>query len=238
MLFEATTCEPLALLGASTLTAIRTGAAGGLAASLLAVPDADTLAIIGAGAQAETQLLAAAAVRPIRDAWIYSRRRDEAVTFIDRMQGKVRARLHVASNSSEAVARASIVVTATNSASPVLNDEDIRPGTHITAVGAFTTAMQEIPDETVVRAAVYVDADDAAWHEAGELAGPLARGIIRRDHVIGEIGALVDGRIVGRVSDQQVTLFKSVGLAAQDLVCAAAVYERARSAGVGLQATL
>ena len=129
-------------------------------------------------------------------------------------------------------------VTATNSSTPVFSDVDVQPGCHITAIGAFTTGMQEVPDETIRRAAVYLDGDEAAWSESGELAGACARGVIARDHAVGEIGALVDGRIPGRLDDTQITVFKSVGLAAQDLVCAVAVYERARETGGGITAML
>jgi ornithine cyclodeaminase len=146
--------------------------------------------------------------------------------------------LHAANSPAEAVRGANIVVTATNSSTPVFAAEDIEPGTHITAVGAYMAAMQEVPDTTVARAAVYVDAIDAAWHEAGDLAGPLARGVIGRDHVVGELGALAAGEILGRTSAEQVTFFKSVGLAAQDLVCAAAVYRRALEVGAGTHASL
>ncbi|MDB5074822.1 MAG: Ornithine cyclodeaminase [Chloroflexi bacterium] len=238
VLFNACTCEALALIAATNLTAIRTGAAGGVAASLLARPEADTLAIIGAGAQAETQLLAAVAVRPIRDAWIYSRDPRHTDAFLERMAHQVRVRLHPASSSADAVSQAAIVVTATNASTPVFADSDLQPGTHVTGVGAFTSAMQEIPDATIARAALYLDADDAAWHEAGELAGTLARGVIQRDHAVGEIGALADGRLPGRTSSTQITVFKSVGLAAQDLLCAAAVYRRALEAAVGVRASL
>lgn len=237
-LFDAVTGEPLALLGATQLTAIRTGAGGGVAADLLAVPGADTLALIGSGAQAETQLLAAIAVRPIRDVWVYSRNPKHVEDFIERMAPQMRVHLHPAASADEAVRRAAIVVTATNSATPVFDDEAVRPGTHITAVGAFTTAMQEVPDATVARAAIYVDSEEATWHEAGELAGPFSRGLIARETVRGEIGALAAHRIAGRRSDAEITLFKSVGLAAQDIICAAAVYRRAQEAGVGVRTTL
>ena len=238
MLFDAQTCEPLAVMGATRLTAIRTGAAGGVAASLLARADAATLALIGAGAQAETQLLAALAVRPIRDVWVASGSDRETTDFMARMQDRVAARLHHAATSAQALENADIIVTATNSRNPVFSDADLKPGCHITGIGAFTTEMQEIPDATMARAAVYLDADEAAWSESGELAGAFARGAIARDHAVGEIGALIDGRIAGRRDDRQITVFKSVGLAAQDLVCAAAVYERARDAGIGIEAAL
>ncbi|MGH2389072.1 MAG: ornithine cyclodeaminase family protein [Chloroflexota bacterium] len=238
LLFDGTTCEPLAIMGATRLTAIRTGAAGGVAARLLALPDADSLALIGTGAQAETQLLAAVAVRPIRQVWVHSRDPGHVKHFIARMTPLVQARLLGAASASDAVRRAGIVVTATNAATPVFSADDVQPGTHITAVGAFTATMQEVPDAVVAGAAVYVDAVEAAWHEAGELAGPFARGLIGRNQVIGEMGALAAGEIQGRTSVGQITLFKSVGLAAQDLTCAAAAYRRADAAGVGTRVAI
>jgi ornithine cyclodeaminase/alanine dehydrogenase-like protein (mu-crystallin family) len=238
LLFDASTCETLAVMAATRLTAIRTGAAGGVAAELLARRDADTLAIIGTGAQAATQLMAAIAVRPIRDVWVYSRDSVQVSAFIERMAPLVNVRLHQAISGTEAVRRAAIVVTATNSSTPVFEDHAIGNGTHITAVGAFTSAMQEVPDVTLARAALYVDSLDAAMHEAGELAGPLSRGVFGKDHIRGEIGALAEERIPGRVSADAVTVFKSVGLAAQDLACAAAVFRRAEAAGLGVRATL
>lgn len=238
LLFDGLTCEPVALLGATRLTAIRTGAAGGLAASLLAAPGASTVALIGAGAQAETQLVAVLAVRPVSDVWIASASDRETADFVARMEGRVTAEMHRARSSAEALEHAEIIITATNSMTPVFSDADVKAGCHITAIGAYTTAMQEVPDATVARAAVYVDGDEAAWSECGELAGAMARGLILRDHAVGEIGALVDGLIPGRRDKTQITVFKTVGIAAQDLVCAAAVYERARETGAGLVATL
>ncbi len=235
MLFDGLTCELLAVMGATRLTAIRTGAAGGVAASLLALRDASTLALIGAGAQAETQMVAVLAVRPIRDVWVMSASQAETAGFVARMKGQVSARLHGAQSSKQALESADIVVTATNSKTPVFADSDVKPGCHITGIGAFTATMQEIPDATIARAAVYVDANEAAWNESGELGGSYARGVISRNHVVGEIGALIDGRVPGRRDEKQITVFKSVGLAAQDLECAAAVYERARDAGIGIE---
>jgi ornithine cyclodeaminase/alanine dehydrogenase-like protein (mu-crystallin family) len=238
LLFDGRTCEPLAIMGATRLTAIRTGASGGVAADLLALPDADSLALLGTGAQAETQLLAALAVRPIREVRIFSRDANHVEQFIARMAPLVTARLRAAGSAAEAVRGARIVVTATNAAEPIFSADDVGPGTHITAIGAYTSAMQEVPDDIVARAAIYVDAVDAAWHEAGDLAGPFSRGLIRRESVLGEIGALAAGEIAGRTSAEQITLFKSVGLAAQDLMCAAAVFHRAQAAGVGAPVNL
>lgn len=237
-LFDAVTCEPLALLGATRLTAIRTGAGGGVAADLLANSEAHTLGLIGAGAQAETQLLAVLAVRPIRRVLVYARSRWHIEAFIERMASLVNARLEPATSAEEAVAAAQILVTATNSSTPVFDPAALQAGTHISAIGAFTPQMQEIPDEIVAQAHIFVDAEDAAWAEAGDLLGPVGRGRIARNAVRGEIGQVAAGVLSGRGSRDEVTLFKSVGLAAQDLVCAAAVFERASDAGIGVRAAL
>ena len=237
-LFDAVTCEPLALLGATTLTAIRTGAAGGVAADLLAPPTSHTLALIGAGAQAETQLLAALAVRPIRRVLVYARTRQHVDAYIERMAPRVSAHLEPVACAEEAVSAAQIVVTATNSHTPVFDAGALRAGTHITAIGAFTPQMQEIPDDAVARAHIFVDAKEAAWTEAGDLLGPLQRGRIDRASVLGEIGELAASTLIGRRSSDEITLFKSVGLAAQDLICAVAAYQRALDTGIGVQAPI
>lgn len=237
-LLDAATCETLAVLGAARLTAIRTGAAGGLAAELCARESAGSVALFGAGAQAETQLLAVAAVRPIHDVYVWSRSGQRAVAFIAAMERKIRVRFHYCEDPAVAVRQAALIITATKSTHPLFRDRDVQPGTHITAVGAFTADMQELPDDTVARSTVFVDSTAAAWEEAGDLLGPLRRGIIARTHIRAEIGAVAAGLVPGRSSAEEITLFKSVGLAAQDLVCAAAVYRRAQEASQGVQATL
>ena len=238
MLFDARTAEALALMSATRLTALRTGAAGGLAADLLARREAKVLAAIGAGVQAETQILGALSVRPIEMVWVYDQNQAQAAALVERLRPRVQVRLAVATTAAEAIAGADIVVTATNARTPVFPDDAVREGTHITAVGAYTTEMQEVPDATVARAALYVDSREAAWAECGELHGSLARGSIGHDHVRGEIGDLAKGIIPGRQSEDEITMFKSVGLAAQDLFCAAAVYRRARAAGRGVEVSL
>jgi ornithine cyclodeaminase len=235
LVLNPTTGKPEALLEGGTLTAIRTGAAGGVGIDLLARPDSRTAAIFGAGVQARTQLEAACAVRRIREAWIYDPDSNRVTSFIETMNQVLEGRvnLHSAGSPAEALIAADIVCTATTSQTPVFADADLRPGTHISGVGSYTPAMQEIPAETVRRARVYVDSRTAALTEAGDLIQPLQAGLIPAEHILGEIGEVVLGRIPGRTGPDQITFFKSVGVAVQDAAAAALALANAHQMGLG-----
>jgi ornithine cyclodeaminase len=220
------------------LTALRTGAASGVATDLLARPDASTAAIFGAGVQGRTQLEAICAVRPVTDAWIYDPRPEAAQGFARDMKDRVSATIHVAVDAGEATASADIICTVTTSATPVLPDSEVRPGTHLNALGVFKAHMQEIPAETVVRATVFVDSIEAAMEEAGDLLVPMEKGLITRDHIRGKIGAVAAGDCPGRSSADEVTLFKSVGIAVQDVAVAFTVIEKAAELGLGVSVDL
>jgi len=234
---------PLAVLEGAGLTALRTGAAAGAATDLLARAAAVRAAIFGAGVQGRTQLEAVCAVRPIREVWVYDVDAEAAQTFAREMEEKIAAQIRVASSASEAASAADIICTATTSAEPVFEDRDIRPGTHINAMGAFEPDKREVPAETVKRARVVVDSREACMEEAGDLLIPLREGIIDEGHIAVELGEIVSaaasGRAApGRSSEQEVTLFKSVGVAVQDAAAAAAVLARARKLSVGAQVPL
>jgi alanine dehydrogenase len=151
---------------------------------------------------------------------------------------QVSDRLETTTNAAEAVRQADIICTATTSRTPVFRDEDVRPGTHVSAVGAFTPEMQELPAETVTRATVVVDAVDAALAEAGDLIIPLQEGKVGREHFARELGMLVNGTATGRTSEGEITLFKSVGNAVQDVVVAKRAVELARERGIGIEIDL
>lgn len=222
VMLDPETGAPVAMLDGTFLTAWRTGAASGLATDLLARPDAESLALIGAGAQARTQLLAVCAVRPIRRVRVYSRTPDRARAFVAAMRGEegVPEDIDVAPTPEAAVAEADVVCTATNSPTPVFDGRALRPGTHINAIGSFTLQMRELDEETFRRASrVVVDAREAALAEAGEVVWAIRQGILREQDLI-ELGEIAAGRQPGRRSAEEITLFKSVGLAAQDLVAA------------------
>lgn len=225
----------LGLLHGGTLTAIRTGAASGLATDLMAREDSRIVAIIGAGIQARTQLEAVCMVRTINTVWVYDVQSMVAEQFASEMAGKspIPADLRVAESSQQAVEQADIICTATGARSPVLADRDLKVGVHINAVGSHEPDVQEIPSATVARALLVVDSYKAALAEAGEIIQAISTGLITDKHVGAELGELVLGSKPGRNSNQQVTLFKSVGVAAQDAVAASLALHRAEQMGIG-----
>ena len=235
---DATTGAPAAVMDGTYLTALRTGAASGAATDLLARQDAHTAAIFGAGAQGRTQLEAVCAVRPIREAWIYDVAPQQAAAYADEMSRYLSLPVRVAGTPAEAVRRADVICTATTSSSPVFGDADVRPGTHINAVGAYTPQMQEIPVETVLRARVVIDHREASLAEAGDLLIPLQRGLMTQAHIYAELGEIAAGRKPGRTSAEEITLFKSVGVAVQDVAAASAVLEAARRLNLGTEVAL
>ncbi|WP_448594207.1 ornithine cyclodeaminase family protein [Thermoflexus hugenholtzii] len=233
VMLDPETGAPAALLDGAFLTAWRTGAASGLATDLLARPDAESLALIGAGAQARTQLLAVAAVRSLRRVRVYSRTPARAQALIEEMRGQegIPEDIALAPTPEAAVAEADIVCTATNSSVPVFDGRALRPGTHINAIGSFTLEMRELDEETFRRAArVVVDSRAAALAEAGEVVWAIQRGILREADLV-ELGEIAAGRRPGREGPEEITLFKSVGLAVQDLVAAQRVWQRIRTQG-------
>jgi ornithine cyclodeaminase/alanine dehydrogenase-like protein (mu-crystallin family) len=228
---------PLALLEGSRLTARRTGAASGAATDLLARPDSRVAAIFGAGVQGRTQLEAVCSVRNIQTAWIYDRDPARVDQFIVEMSGKgpIPSDLRAAADPQQATREADVICTATTSSNPVFSDEDIRPGTHINGVGAYTPEMQEIPAATVKRAGVFVDSCSACRAEAGDLIQPLRGGVIDDEHIQTELGELVLGIKDGRTDMEQITFFKSVGVAVQDAAAARLALQNAQKLGLGQQ---
>ncbi len=235
LVFQPDSGRPIALLEGSTLTAIRTGAGSGAAIDLLARPDACTLAVFGAGTQGRTQLEAACTVRRIETAWVYDPDREKARAFVSEMagQGPIPRDLRVAATPAEALSEANIICTATTSAAPVFDDADVKPGAHISAIGAYTPEMQEIPAETVARARVVVDSRQAVLAEAGDLIQPIQQGLFNEEHIHAELGEIVLGRKAGRRSPEEITLFKSVGVAVQDALAAQVALRNADTMGIG-----
>jgi ornithine cyclodeaminase len=232
---EPETGRPVALIEGTTLTALRTGAASGLATDLLARPESRTAAIFGAGPQARTQLEAVCTVRRIERAWVHDPDRSKAEEFVRAMAGKapVPLDLRAAENPGKALAEADIVCTATTAGQPVFADADLKPGTHINAIGSYQPQVQEIPPETVRRARVVVDSREAALAETGDLIQPIEQGLIDPEHIHAELGELVLGSTPTRSDDEEITLFKSVGVAVQDAAAARAALARAAQLGLG-----
>ncbi len=235
---DAVTGEPVAVMDGTYLTALRTGAVSGAATDLLARQDVHTVAVFGAGAQGRTQLEAICAVRPIRQAWVYDVALERAVAYADEMGQRLSIAVSVAETPAQAAALADVICTATTSSTPVFADADVRPGTHINAVGAYTPQMQELPAETVVRAKLVIDHREASLAEAGDLLIPLREGLITEDSIYAELGEIAAGHKPGRASPDEITLFKSVGVAVQDVAAAGAVLEAARQQDLGIEIVL
>ena len=236
--FDAATGSPLAVMDGASLTAIRTGAASGAATDILARPDAAVAAIFGAGPQAQTQLEAMVAVRPVRRARVFDADAHRAAAFAREMASRLGIPVEAAASASAAIAGADVVCTATTSSVPVLADADLAPGVHINAVGSYKPTVREIPGETVCRALVVVDHRPAAMAEAGDLLIPMEEGILARGTAFAELGEIIAGRKAGRESADQVTLFKSVGVAVQDLAAADRVLANAARLNLGTEICL
>jgi alanine dehydrogenase len=233
---DASTGRPTALLEGTYLTALRTGAATGAATDLLSRPEASRLCLFGAGGQAPCQLEGVCAVRRLEEVWVWSRNVEHAHNFIARMRDRPFAReiaFHLADDPRDGVSRADIIVTATPSRAALFNADDVREGTHVNAIGAFMPDMIEVPQALVARAKVVVDSREACMAEAGDLLMPMREGVIAPTHIYAELGELVAGQKPGRTSTTEITFFKSVGNAVQDLAVGRLALERAEAQGFG-----
>ena len=221
----------LAILDGTWLTALRTGAIGGLAAALLSREDSSTVALFGAGVQARTQLEAVRCVRSIADIRVVDRIGDSADSLVEELSGVSARRVD---DPDEAIDGADIVIAATTSHTPVFDGSKIASGTHVTGVGSFTPEMREVDTALVLRARVVVDQREATLAEAGDIIGPISDGVVDESVISAEIGEIVLGVQPGRISADEITFFKSVGNAVQDIAVAALVLERAQAAGRGV----
>ena len=226
LLGDAVTGAPLAIVEGASLTALRTGAAGGVAARALAIADASVLALFGSGAQARTQLAAVLAVRPIGEVRVSSRDPRHAADFVAWARGAYPAVRYEEAAADAAVDGAHVVVTATSSPIPVFSGDRLERGVHVTAVGAFRPETRELDGTTMRGARIVVDQRAGALAEAGELQGLGAGDVV-------EIGEVLSGTAPGRTSPDQRTVFKSVGNGIQDLVVASLAYKRCRALGLG-----
>lgn len=225
----------LAIMDAGYMTAVRTGAAGGVAARYLARAGARTAGIFGAGVQAETQLEAICAVRPIEAATVYDSDPARASNYVAAMSRRLSIDVKVASEPREAVTGKDIVVTATTSPRPVFDGAWLEPGQHVTAVGAHTPATRELDTVTITRSRVVVDLVEACLAEAGDIIIPIREGAMGTGHIHASLGEVVSGQKPGRQSEEEITVFKSVGLALQDVAVARLVYDKARASGAGTE---
>ena len=229
MLFSGETGEPLALMNASAITATRTAAVSGVATRLLAREDACELAIVGSGVQARSHLSAMSCVRPVRRARIASRKIEHARAFAREAQAQYSFPVEPTDGVEEAVRGADLIVTATTAHEPVLRREWIAPGAHINAVGTYSPSARELDTATVAAATLFVDRRESALNEAGDYLLAMREGAIGPEHIRAEIGEVLTGAKPGRTSPDEVTLFKSLGLAVEDLAAAEYLYRRAQT---------
>jgi len=232
---------PTALMDGTYLTALRTGAASGAATDLLARKDAHLLTLFGGGTQARTQLEAVCSVRPITKVLVCDVDLKRGGEFVEEMKSRgapIPNDIRLIASAEEGVKEADIICTATTSSKPVFDGKALRPGTHINAVGAYTPQMQEVDSETIRRAKVVIDSRQASLAEAGDLIIPLQQGVINEKHIHAEIGEIVAGLRPGRESMDEITYFKTVGVAVQDVAAARRVLDKATELGLGAEVEL
>ena len=236
-LFDHETGKPVAIIEGASITAIRTAAASGLATRELARRDARTHGIFGTGVQAVTHLDAVACVRDIDKVVVWGRDPAKARRFAE--EQSQRTGLDVAANDDPAAAaRCDIVSTVTAATEPVLRGEWLQPGCHVNLVGVHTPAAREADTRAIERSRVYVDLVESAMNEAGDLLVPIREGAVDESHIVGEIGQVLAGTRPGRTGGADITLYKSLGIAAQDLFAAARIHARALESGAGVEVDL
>ena len=238
ILNDGTNMSPLAVMNGTYITAVRTGAAAGVATKHLARAGASSAGIIGAGVQAKSQLEAVCAVRPIASARVYDVFPEAAAKYATEMSAKLGIPVVAVATAEEAVRDMDVICTASTSKTPVVLGTWLTPGAHINGIGSHSVDARELDTETIVRSKVVVDTMDAAMAEAGDILTPIAEGAITQDHIHGELGDVITGKIAGRGSETEITLFKSQGLAIQDVATAQLVYKAAVEQGIGIEVSL
>ena len=233
LLFDSERGALLAIADASSITAIRTSAVSGLATDLLARDDAATLAILGAGVLAMPHLEAVRCVRPITRVRVWSRSGTRAAAFAERARTETGLPVDVCVGAREAVAAADVVCTITASRTPILEGRWLHPGVHVNAVGASLPSARELDSDAVAMSRLFVDRRESALAEAGDYLIPAAEGRFGASHLLGELGELIAGSVSGRTSASDMTLFKSLGLAVEDVAALRHIHDKARASGVG-----
>lgn len=225
--------EPLAIMDGTFLTAMRTGGVSGVATRYLARKNARTVGIIGTGAQGRTQIMAVSRVRSIEQVKAYDIAPERCKAFCQEVSEKIKVQATCVGRPEDAVKGSDIVITSSSSKVPVLNGEWLDEGTHVNAIGSHTPDSRELDVKAIQRSKLIVDSREAALKEAGDIMIPISQGIINADHIYADLGEVVSGKKIGRENDDEITIFKSQGLALQDLSTAIKVYENAKRKGVG-----
>ena len=234
LLQDPETGDVISIMDGAYLTAMRTGAVSGVATKYLARrEDGQVAGIFGAGAQARMQLWAVTEARRLESALVYDPMEDAVRRFIDEMGPKLGVRIYAARSVEELVEQSGILCAATCASTPLFDGMTVKAGTHINGIGSHSPATRELDTAIVKRSRVAVDSREACLNEAGDLMIPIQEGAIGADHIYAELGELILGCKPARGSDEEITLFKSVGLAIQDAATAKLVYDRAVAAGIG-----
>jgi ornithine cyclodeaminase len=233
VLLDSTTGELLSLMDGRFITEARTAAVSAVSAGLLAREDAGVLAMIGSGVQARSHLAALSRVRRLREVRVWSRTEAHRRAFADEMQNESEAPIRAVASPEQAVEGADLIVLATASREPVVRSEWIAPGAHIAAVGACRPDQREMDSALVGRARVFVDSRSGALAEAGDIVIAIRDGCFEESRIAGELGELAAGRVAGRTSADEITLFKSLGMAVEDVAAAHLAYVRATERGLG-----
>jgi alanine dehydrogenase len=225
----------LAIVEGAGITAARTAAVSGVATRYLARPDAAKVGMIGAGRQARTHLWAMLTVRPVRSVRVYDSKPEARGRFKEEMEARFGIPIEAVATAEDAVRDADILVLSTTSSTPVVSSSWLPDGLHINSIASFAPDAREMDTDTIRRAKLVVDSREAAFHEAGDILIPLAEGAIGRDHVHAEVGEIASGAREGRTSAEELTVYKSLGIAIQDMAAAKLLYEKARNMGVGTE---
>ncbi|MEU7894068.1 ornithine cyclodeaminase family protein [Nonomuraea sp. NPDC049152] len=233
LLFSGRTGEALALLNASAITELRSPAVSAIATDVLARPDATQLAVLGAGVQGAAHVRALAHIRPFRRITVTARDQERCAAVCARLEKELELPIEPCADAQKAVEDADVVVTATTSTVPVLERSWIRPGTHVNAIGSAVPSTREVDTATMVAATVFVDHAEAFLTETGDYLFAAAEKAIGPEHLRGTLGKILTGVLPGRTSEQEITLFDSVGLAVEDLFAARRVYSVAAERGLG-----
>ncbi|EMA66438.1 ornithine cyclodeaminase [Halorubrum aidingense JCM 13560] len=232
-LFDAASGEPLALLDGASMNPFKTGAAGAVAVDALARADATEVAVIGSGAQARGQLATTATVREFEAVRVFSPTSENREAFAEAFAGRLDADVSAVASASEAVAGADVVITATTASEPVIDDADVEPGTHVTAMGQYHPKKNELPPELIARATYVPDIRERATQDAGSFLAAIEAGLVDEDHVAADLGEVVAGEHPGRTSDDEVTVFDSGGTGIETVAAAHMLYKRASEKGRG-----
>jgi ornithine cyclodeaminase len=233
LLFDGATGEPMALANGSAVTELRTAAVTAVATDALARPDASALAVIGAGVQARAHIAAIAEVRELSRVRVASRTPAHAQRLADEVRPAHPFPVEACQSTMDAVAGADIVVTVTTSADPVLRYEWLAPGTHVNAVGSSIPTSREMDTATMAAASLFVDRRESTVNESGDYLFAAREGAIGPEHIRAEVGEVLAGAAAGRTSADEITLFKSLGLAVEDLAAVSYLYAKAQKLGVG-----